>query len=191
MTPSAPGRLTGEYMAWIQTHSGKRIDPFRMVVGDIEVRDIAMALSNQARFNGHFGFFSVAQHAVLVSVYQEMVGCAKSVQFWGLHHDDAKAYLGDMPSPLKKHPQMQFFRDAEHAVLRLIAMKFNLGELPASRWYHDKVLLATEQQALIGTPLDEWKLGVEADERIEVKPLPPGRAYSLYLERHLELGGEF
>ena len=49
----------------IRTYTGKYIDVFNMNIGDIEILDIAHALSQVPRFGGHLPrFFSVAQHSV-------------------------------------------------------------------------------------------------------------------------------
>lgn len=55
-------------MCNILTASGKILDPFLLTTDDVNVRDIAHALSNIARWNGHTLFhISVAQHSVLTS----------------------------------------------------------------------------------------------------------------------------
>lgn len=66
------------------------------------LEDIARALANICRFNGHVDFYSVAEHAVRVSKILEENGYDKMTQLIGLHHDDTEAYLGDIPSPQKK-----------------------------------------------------------------------------------------
>jgi hypothetical protein len=68
----------------------------------ISVDDIAGALSRICRFGGHTReFYSVAQHSVLVA---NMIAYfdRSDLQIVALHHDSHEAYLGDMPTPLKK-----------------------------------------------------------------------------------------
>ena len=49
---------------YIQTVSGRRVNPFAPSAEDIDLGDIAVALSNQCRFGGHTRrYYSVAQHA--------------------------------------------------------------------------------------------------------------------------------
>ena len=58
-------------MDWIQTYSGKKFYPLDPRPEDIDIRDIAHALSLNCRFNGHCRcFYSVAEHSVGVSSSQ-------------------------------------------------------------------------------------------------------------------------
>lgn len=86
----------------VETFTGKFVDTYNPSVEDIVLEDIAHALSSLCRFSGHCKhFYSVAQHAVMVSKRLEKLGHPKHVCFAGLHHDDAEAYLTDIPRPMK------------------------------------------------------------------------------------------
>ncbi|MCL2526393.1 MAG: phosphohydrolase [Coriobacteriia bacterium] len=66
-------------------------------------KDIAHALSNMARANGHFKhFFSVGQHSL--QCYEEALarGLSLKVQLGCLLHDASEAYLSDVTRPLKR-----------------------------------------------------------------------------------------
>lgn len=68
----------------------------------IDVDVIAHALANTGRYAGHTSkFYSVAEHAVLVSERLEHIGASTEVQLVGLHHDDAEAFVADIARPLK------------------------------------------------------------------------------------------
>ena len=70
--PAAPA--PGPYL---QTVSGRRVNPFDPAPDEIDIADIARALGNLCRFGGHCRvFYSVAQHSVIVSelVEQRAVG---------------------------------------------------------------------------------------------------------------------
>lgn len=69
----------------------------------IALEDIAHKLAQVNRWGGSARYpYSVAQHAVFVSRRVEQLGGDRRQQLIGLHHDDAEAWLGDLPRPWKK-----------------------------------------------------------------------------------------
>jgi hypothetical protein len=141
------------YGGWIQTFTGKRFWPFDPDPDDIDIKDIAHALSNLCRFGGHTKFFySVAEHSI--NVCRE---CHRVDGLWGLLHDASEAYLLDLPSPVKHHPDMQLYREAEARLMEMICQRFGLPIVcPDSVHLADAELLATEAQQLIGPQVQPW-----------------------------------
>lgn len=140
----------------LRTFSGRKFYPLKPRIEDIDIEDIAHALSNLCRFAGHVHeFYSVAQHSVLVS---ETIGkwTANShfnLMQWGLMHDAAEAYLVDIPSPLKRMAGFgDGYRAAERRLLRVIARKYDLipRDEPEDVRFYDRILLCTEQRDLYG-----------------------------------------
>lgn len=86
----------------IECHpSGTYFDFLNPRADMVHVEDIALALSNTARFGGHSRrFYSVAEHALLVHRLVADVADAE-LAYAALHHDSHEAYLGDIPTPLK------------------------------------------------------------------------------------------
>lgn len=85
----------------IEASSGAYVNLREPDPSTIRLRDVADGLSRTCRFAGHGrAFYSVAQHAVLVARKLEREGHGE-LALAGLHHDDAEAYLGDVPRPLK------------------------------------------------------------------------------------------
>lgn len=83
--------------SWMQTYTGRRLFPMDPSPADVDIIDIAHALSMQCRYNGHVRrFMSVAEHCVLIS---ENVPAQDAL--WGLLHDATEAYVGDMIRPLR------------------------------------------------------------------------------------------
>ena len=134
----------------IETYTGMFIDPLNCKMEDIEIEDIAQALSLKCRFGGHCdGFYSVAQHSVLVSE-----NCTN--KFGGLMHDAAEAYISDIPTPVKI--QLKGIEKIEDNLLRIIFEKYNLY-YPLSNDIKetDKRMCLTEAYNL-GLNISNWKL---------------------------------
>ena len=89
-------------VSYIQTLSGKKFNYLNATVDDIEIEDIATALSHLCRFCGHLPeFYSVAQHSVLCS---QLV--PPMFAFEALMHDAGKVYLPvalSRPRAYKQH----------------------------------------------------------------------------------------
>jgi hypothetical protein len=145
---------------WIQTYAGRKFFPLAPRAADIDLGDVAHALALQCRFNGHCRvFYSVAEHSVRVGRLLASEQGAPELAAWGLLHDAAEAYLGDLPSPIKR--QLPEFQRAEAELLALVARRFELPwPMPAAVHDADLRLLATEARDLMGEPPEPWALGV-------------------------------
>lgn len=89
-------------MSYITTYLKKYFDPVNADINDIEIADIAHALSLLCRANGHFvQFYSVAQHCLNCAKEAKMRGYSKRVQLGCLLHDASEAYLSDVTRPIK------------------------------------------------------------------------------------------
>lgn len=81
---------------YIHTPSGR----FYLSAPRWEIRSIAHALSQNARYNGNAKFFySVAEHSVLVSLLMEELALGDPME--GLLHDAHESIISDVPSPWK------------------------------------------------------------------------------------------
>ncbi|MDY0003541.1 MAG: phosphohydrolase [Polyangia bacterium] len=170
-------------MSWIQTFTGKQFYPLAARVEDIDVRDIAHSLSLQSRFNGHcLRFYSVAEHSVRVS---RVVPASDAL--WGLLHDAAEAYIGDLPRPVKANAPE--FRGIEDRLLLVVAEAFGLPwPMPEAVRLADDRLLSTEARDLMAPHPASWNLREEPlQERIE--PIGWEAAEDAFLVRFEELGG--
>jgi len=136
---------------WIQTITKKKFCPMDPKTEDINITDIAISLSRQCRFTGHtHRFYSVAEHSVRV--------CWLLPQYykkWGLMHDAAEAYIGDMASPIKKlFPK---FTEMEEKIQEKIAERFGLNlPIPDEVAELDLIMLATEKRDMMDPSEHEW-----------------------------------
>jgi 5'-deoxynucleotidase YfbR-like HD superfamily hydrolase len=95
-------------MTWIQTYSGGIFDYEDIDSNIIVIEDIAAALSNRCRFNGHNPLelnYSIAEHSLILVEYaleENKNNPAKyHIAYMALLHDAEEAYVPDLGSPLK------------------------------------------------------------------------------------------
>jgi len=172
-------------MNWIQTISGRRFDEVNPEVSMVNIDDIAHALSMLCRFNGHgTQFYSVAEHSFHVSneIQPDMA-------LAGLLHDAAEAYLGDVPSPLKKHlADFKAFEDQVEVVIAqafgLDAELFKCGELKRA----DIQVLVDEKEALMAPSPSPWPAGAPAAKFPErIMAWSPQKSRDEFLKRFHQL----
>jgi uncharacterized protein len=123
---------------WIRTFTGKRFYPLQPRIQDIDITDIAHALSLQCRFTGHCTrHYSVAEHSLLVASL-----VPEEHQLQALLHDASEAYLTDVARPVKHSPEYTFYRKVEKHVQSLIYEYFNCDpkEAPELKKADDAVL---------------------------------------------------
>lgn len=70
---------------------------------DVNIEDIATSLAKLVRYNGQCsGFWSVADHSLLVADYILFETKNPRMAMVGLLHDAAEAYIGDIPTGVKQ-----------------------------------------------------------------------------------------
>lgn len=131
---------------WFPTFSGKRIDLEEIDRSQINLVDIAHALSMIPRYNGHGAFhMSVAEHCVRLSF---MV--PQRVSALALMHDAAEYVMGDLARPVKA--LLPGYQELEDRFLRIILKVFDLDSQlntpeAASMWRVDQVYPLVECKA--------------------------------------------
>jgi uncharacterized protein len=181
-SPPAPG-------PYLQTVSGRWVNPFDPDPDQLDAGDIARALANQCRFGGHSRvFYSVAQHSVIVSELVEQRGGDAEDVFAALMHDASEAYLGDMPHPIKHRSSLgAAFKAAEDHLEAALRERFRIkADVPEIK-RADRALLATERRAFSGEGWHWPELeGVEPLE-LELTALAPDEAAQAFAQRYAEL----
>jgi hypothetical protein len=181
-TPPAPG-------PYLQTVSGRWVNPFDPDPEQLDAGDIARALGHLCRFGGHSRvFYSVAQHSVIVSRLVEERGGDAADAFAALMHDATEAYLGDMPHPLKHRSALgAAFREAEKDLERAIQARFDIKpDVPEIKRV-DRALLATERRIFSGENWHWPELDGVEPLAIEIEAWPPEEAARAFAERYAEL----
>lgn len=90
-------------MSYILTYKKLEFYPLDPKIEDIDIEDIAHALSLLCRANGHFKhFYSVALHSINCAYEALKRGYSSRVALGCLLHDGSEAYLADITRPVKK-----------------------------------------------------------------------------------------
>ena len=170
-------------MSWITTHSGRQFDLVNPTAAMIAPNDIAHALGNLCRFNGHTRtHYSVAQHSMIVC---NLVPAEH--QLVALLRNATEAYIGDMTRPLKAI--MPTFSIIETLIWKAICDRFDLEPtLPECVVHADLVALATERRDLMTDQLSEWEcLRGIPPMREYITPISAREAGMQYFSRLMEL----
>ena len=180
--PPAPG-------PYLQTVSGRFVNPFDPDPEQLAIDDITRALANTCRFGGHCrSFYSVAQHSVIVSGLVEQRGGDAEDAFAALMHDATEAYLGDMPHPIKHRSALgEAFKAAEDHLEQALRARFNIKPDVPEIKRADRALLATERRAL---STEDWHWpeleGVEPLD-LHLTAWSPDEAAAQFAARYAEL----
>lgn len=188
--------MANRFGDWMQTYTGRRFWPFDPRPEDVDLEDIARALSCIARFGGHArAFYSVACHSLFVASLVD-----EPLRAHALLHDAHEAYLGDVIAPMKRHVHTLARRNGEHwsaaedRVQRAIEDRLGLRPLSQDEReairYADLVALATERRDLLHVTPDRWPIldGIEpAKEHVYVLDPPQGFLMLAHQLRHYGL----
>jgi hypothetical protein len=169
----------------IMLQSGKLFDFSNPENSDISVEDIAHGLAHTCRYAGQCdGFYSVAEHSVLVSqiaVHSNMAA---------LFHDSAEAFIGDLPGPLKRLlPQ---YKEFENRIEKFVFERLEIAwPAPPEVKRADYCVMAAEQAVLMPAGTNEWLVSCNVSPAdVEIRQLDPAHAKALFLARYAELRGE-
>lgn len=127
-----------------RTITGREIDLVAFRGSDIDLTDIAFALSNICRYNGHVKrIYTVAEHSMNLA---NMVD--PRYEAHALLHDAAEAYLGDLAAPVKN--LLPEYQSIEDRFQRIIFRRFGLGErLPSEVRVKDIAIRQAEMAVLM------------------------------------------
>lgn len=170
---------------FIQTFTGKAFFPMDPRSQEVDIRDIAHALSMQCRYAGHCRrFYSVAEHSVLIARW--LVGKNKPAAIYGLLHDASEAYLCDVPRPVK--PYLNGYGEAELRVQAAVWAHFGLrGHVPAIVKEADDRILADELVNMTRMP---WHARHADPLGVPMMYWSPAEAEREFLNTYAALTGE-
>jgi len=164
-------------MLWIRTVSGRRFFPFEPKPDDVDVHDIAHALSLLCCFAGQVPvFYSLAQHCVHVS---ELL--IPRLRVYGLLVRADAAYLGSVPSMIRSGcPDLQRrSREIKGAIYRALRIQPPQGQDDGMIEYARDVVLATEARDIMG--VEDAALQTTRPRTTKIEPVPAEEARGLWL----------
>ena len=201
----------------IETISGRLINVTDPRPEDILLNDIAWATSRIPRFAGHTITqvpYNVAQHSVYVSeLLEELLGSTNGfeldqrtrkaigsivlrgdineVLIKALLHDAHEAYTGDIPSPIKKIPELkETFKIIEMKLDHAIRMQFQLHEPSEDEQivikYCDKLAQAIEGYQFMPSRGLNWNLPKPSLVKLQQFPDPKDamQSYEDFVQRY-------
>ena len=160
---------------FIPTSSGNKIYYTEPKPEQIELEDLAHGLAMNTR--------------LLVSKELEKQGFGPRLQIYGLLHDAAEAYVGDVPTPLKK--ELESFREIEHGIMDALWEALDLEPPSEQDWKNikeaDRVLLNYEASEIVSQ--DGWAEEVDRDYDLESESWREDKRK--FMERFRELRKNF
>lgn len=156
------------------------LDPERLM----PIPEIARVLSRVCRWGGRgSAFYSVLQHSVELAR-----ALPEDLRLQGLLHDFSEAWIGDIPAPLKKTPQMAFLREAEETLQQRLWERYGgFSELhPLVMEYDSRIAL---DEAIALNLSGEWVgKSPKGPLGVDISPLPPEAAFSDFAGAVREFG---
>lgn len=164
---------------WMQTVSGKAFWPIDPRPEELDIDDIAHALSMMCRYGGHVSkFYSVAEHSVLMAMKARDLFDKQTAKV-ALMHDATEAYLSDVIRPVKAH--LGNYLGIEDRLWRVIAERFGLPTvIPHAVHYLDNAILVDEMRALHVAPPMPWNISTEGLD-VEIVGWSPKEAKQNFL----------
>ena len=109
-------------------------------------------------------------------------------KLWGLLHDAAEAYLGDIPRPIKR--AIPDFTICEAGLLTAISKKFLLpnSEIPKELLEIDTAMLALEANVLMDVDAKkEWHIDVPPADYELTEFWSPAQAFEEFITEYVNL----
>lgn len=165
---------------YIKTWSGKKFWPLDPKVVDVDINDIAHALSHLCRYGGHvYKFYSVAEHSVIMAEALQKEGYNNNTVKWALLHDGTEAYCADVPRPIKSH--LLNYAEIENGISKVIADKFDLSPtMPEIVTEYDDRIIINEMNVLMNNVYFPNKDGKELPS-IQIQNWNPTEAKNSFL----------
>lgn len=172
------------------TFTGTMVNVLNPRTDQIKIEDIAHAIGNLCRFNGHTRvFYSVAQHSVLGSKFAQKWFGSDELAREFLLHDGTEAYAGDMIRPLKVHDPI--FAEIEDGFWGAVSERFEQPrDMTPECKSIDDIMVTWEKRDLL-PHAGEWPNlpNIEVFNFPRLKPWNPVRAQKEFMKQYDSLFG--
>lgn len=176
---------------WMETYTGCMFSVTMPDLKDINIFDVAHALSYKCRYNGHTrDFFSVSEHCVTLAYLARHHGLPVDVQFQLLMHDAGETYLPDVPRPIK-HLFPDLIR-IEKVMDGMVRQRFGLSDLVpkiVKEW--DSRILRDERRCVMMPSTNVWQIDSLEPLRVQLECWEPRTAETHFLQAYQTIGKEF
>lgn len=168
--------------AWIQTFTNRKFHILRPTEDEVDILDIAHALSNLCRFTGHVvDFYSVAEHCYFASKI-----VAPEFAMEALLHDASEAYISDLNRPLKHYTEAgRYYLEVEKNIEEVIARKFRIPHPMSPKVKDVDNMMLYAEKAQIMPPMEwdtRWSETQEA-ATVQLRCYAPREIERIFLER--------
>lgn len=164
--PSEKDRFDGDNCFVCVNPNGRRFHLYGDDAAEIDIEDVANAISKQVRWMGHLKgdcWYSVAEHCVLVSWAVRLMGGTLTEQFAALLHDASEAYLSDIAAPFKR--ELGGYYDKELLITTRLMAKWDVpNNMPPVVRNADWLMLWIEAKHLVVDDIATCKTWVGWDE---------------------------
>lgn len=172
----------------ILTFTNTLFYPLDPQVDEVKIEDIAHALSQMCRANGHFRtFYSVGQHSINCAREARASGLSSKIQLACLLHDASEAYISDITRPVKCY--LDEYRKIEHRLQNVIFEKFGLVDLTEEELRHvadiDNAVLCYEFEHLHHRCLQEYPYKLASKPDVSEKRMTALEAEFMQLTRQI------
>ena len=189
-------KMPKEEVIWIETLTGKRVNPLNIREEDICIEDIARPLSRLCRYVGQCSrFYSVGQHCIHVAdlVHSEFrdddsVMLTNTTCLAALLHDGAEAYTNDISRPVKY--AIKGIKEMEDRLTGVVMKKFDCIGVDWKLIHKaDDILLATEAYQMMKSKGEGWYLP-EPRMTATLPTMSEEEVYNTFMERYYRFGGK-
>ena len=189
-----------EEVVWIETITGRHVNPLNLKDDDICIEDIAKPLSQLCRFVGQCSrLYTVGQHSIHVAdlVANELLDEYKNGMLSPGHnrtclaallHDASEAYTNDISRPVKY--AVKGFKEIEDVIIGKVMIHFDCVGVDWTLIKKiDNIMLATEAYDLMHSRGEGWYLP-EARLHNSIPDIAPSEVCTLFMKRFIKYGGK-